>query len=234
MARLAALPAEVMNWGGELLQSSESLEQALRQKEQELLIYKGKLQQGVELAAENSRLRAMLSATEVLSARLLVSEVVAISPNPYRHVLTINRGSLDGVTVGQPVIDADGLVGQVADVFDRTSTVLAISDISHTLPVRSLRNGVRTVAEGSGDKNRLRLKFLSTTADIVIGDQLVSSGLGGRFPAGYPVGTVVSIERVSGRPFLDVEVRPAASIDRTHYLLLLFLDSSSPAAVEEG
>jgi len=126
------------------------------------------------------------------------------------------------------------LVGQVADVFDRTSTVLAISDISHTLPVRSLRNGVRTVAEGSGDKNRLRLKFLSTTADIVIGDQLVSSGLGGRFPAGYPVGTVVSIERVSGRPFLDVEVRPAASIDRTHYLLLLFLDSSSPAAVEEG
>ncbi len=228
---LANLPAETARWGEGQLQPRESLERQVQQLEQELLIYRGKLQQGVELAAENSRLRALFNATEVLSDSLMVSEVVGLSPNPYRHVLTINRGSQDRVTAGQPVIDADGLVGQVLEVSESTSTVLAITDISHALPVRSLRNGVRSVAEGSGDKNRLRLRFLSTTTDIVVGDELVSSGLGERFPAGYPVGRVVSIERVTGRPFLEVEVRPAASIDRSHYLLLLFRDSSGAAAV---
>lgn len=219
---LASLPENALQWGESQLQPKESLEQNLRQLNQELLIYKGKLQQGVELAAENSRLRALLNAAEVLAESLMVSEVVGLSPNPYRHTVTINRGSRDGVFVGQPVIDAEGLVGQVISVSDKSSTVLSITDISHALPVRTLRNGVRSIAEGTGDSNRLRLRYLSTTTDIVVGDELVTSGLGELFPAGYPVGLVVSIERVTGRDFLEVEVRPAASIDRSHYLLLLF------------
>lgn len=228
----ANLPTEFALWGESQLRPRESLEQELQQLEQELLIYRGKLQQGVELAAENSRLRALLNASEVLDDSLLVSEVIGLSPNPYHHTLVINRGSADGVMIGQPVIDADGLIGQVVAVRDTTSTVLAITDVSHALPVRSLRNGVRSIAEGTGDSNRLRLRYLSTTTDILVGDELVTSGLGERFPAGYPVGTVVSIERTTGRDFLDIVLRPAASIDRSHYLLLLFserkIDSTAP------
>ena len=219
---LASLPENALQWGESQLQPKESLEQNLRQLNQELLIYKGKLQQGVELAAENSRLRALLNATEVLAESLMVSEVVGLSPNPYRQTVTINRGSRDGVFVGQPVIDAEGLVGQVISVSDKSSTVLSITDISHALPVRTLRNGVRSIAEGTGDSNRLRLRYLSTTTDIVVGDELVTSGLGEGSPAGYPVGLFDSIQRVTARDFLEVEVRPAASIDRSHYLLLLF------------
>lgn len=231
LAWVANLPAVFARWGESQLRPRDSYQQELQQLEQELLIYRGKLQQGVELAAENSRLRALLNASEVLAQSLLISEVVGISANPYHHTLVINRGSDDGVTVGQPVIDADGLIGQVVAVREQASTVLAITDASHALPVRLLRNGVRSIAEGTGDSNRLRLRYLSTTTDIVVGDELVTSGLGERFPAGYPVGLVVSIERLKGRDFLEVEVRPAASIDRSHYLLLLFNERNNSAAV---
>ena len=144
--------------------------------EKERLILLGKLQQSAELAAENLRLRQLLNATELLTQSVLVTEVIGVSPNPSNHFVTVNRGRVDGVYVGQPVLDAEGLMGQVNKIYDNYSEVLLITDFNHALPVQILRNGLRSVAEGTSDYNQMSLRFISPTVDIQEGDQLVSSG----------------------------------------------------------
>jgi rod shape-determining protein MreC len=175
-----------------------------------------------ELAAENLRLRQLLNATELLMDSVLVTEVIGVSPSPQSHTVTIDRGRDDGVYVGQPLLDAEGLMGQIISVYGGHSVALLITDSTHALPVQVLRNGVRSIAEGRSDYGRMTLKFVSPTADIVEGDELVSSGLGGRFPVGYPVGTVASITQKPGAIFVDVDVDPAAELDRSRHLLLVF------------
>jgi|TARA_B110000008_G_C16709505_1_gene460189 rod shape-determining protein MreC len=175
-----------------------------------------------DLAAENLRLRLLLNATELLMDSVLVTEVIGVSPSRTSHTLFINRGANDNVYVGQPILDAEGLMGQVISVFDNHSVALLITDSTHAIPVQILRNGVRSIAEGTSNYDRLRLRFVSPTADIREGDQLVSSGLGGRFPAGYPIGSVLNIEHKAGASFIEVDVAPAAKIDRSKHLLLVF------------
>jgi rod shape-determining protein MreC len=189
---------------------------------QENLIHRAQLQRMAELAAENLRLRLLLNATELLMDSVLVTEVIGVSPGPRSHTLTIDRGAEDNVYVGQPILDAEGLMGQITSVFDDHSIALLITDSTHAIPVQILRNGMRSIAEGTSDYNLMRLRFISPTADIKMHDQLVSSGLGGRFPPGYPVGKVVSIKQDAGANFVEVEVSPAAEIDRSKHLLLVF------------
>jgi rod shape-determining protein MreC len=153
---------------------------------------------------------------------VLVTEVIGVSPNPVNHTVTIDRGTNDDVYIGQPVLDADGLMGQVVEVFDNYSKVLLITDINHALPVQVLRNGLRSIVEGTSDYNQMSLRFVSPTVDIEEGDKLVSSGLGGRFPMGYPVGTVASISQKPGEKFMQIKVTPSAKLDRSRHLLLVF------------
>jgi rod shape-determining protein MreC len=216
------IPAGIQDWGKISVISRGVLEQDNLRMQQESLIHLGQLQRMSELAAENVRLRQLLNATELLMDSVLVTEVIGVSPNPQGHTVTIDRGRDDGVYVGQPLLDAEGLMGQITTVYSGHSIALLITDSTHALPVQVLRNGVRSIAEGVSDFNRMALRFVSPTADIIEGDQLVSSGLGGLFPVGYPVGVVTSIKQKPGAIFVDVEVDPSAQLDRSRHLLLVF------------
>jgi|TARA_B110000879_G_scaffold210935_1_gene302194 rod shape-determining protein MreC len=216
------IPQRVQEWGSSSVTSRSQLESENLRLSKESLIYHGQLQRMSDLAAENLRLRRLLNATELLMDSVLVTEVIGVSANPQRHTLSIDRGSDDGVFVGQPLLDAEGLMGQIITVHNNHSTALLITDSSHALPVQVLRNGVRSIAEGLSDYNLLNLKFVSPTADIKEGDKLISSGLGGLYPVGYPVGTVISIEQEPGDSFLKISVDPSAEIDRSRHLLLLY------------
>jgi rod shape-determining protein MreC len=219
---IANIPEGIQDWGKISVISRGVLEQDNLRMQQESLIHLGQLQRMSELAAENVRLRQLLNATELLMDSVLVTEVIGVSPNPRGHTVTIDRGRDDGVYVGQPLLDAEGLMGQITTVYSGHSIALLITDSTHALPVQVLRNGVRSIAEGVSDFNRMTLRFVSPTADIIEGDQLVSSGLGGLFPVGYPVGVVTSIKQKPGAIFVDIDVDPSAQLDRSRHLLLVF------------
>lgn len=219
---VANFPYKVKEWVGMNTTSRTKLEQKNVSLKKERLILLGQLQRSAELAAENLRLRQLLNATELLMQSVLVTEVIGVSPNPVNHTVTIDRGTSDSVYIGQPVLDAEGLMGQVIDVYENYSKVLLITDMNHALPVQVLRNGLRSIVEGTSDFNLMSLRFVSPTVDIKEGDKLVSSGLGGRFPMGYPVGTVSSIHQKPGNKFMDIQVTPSAKLDRSRHLLLVF------------
>lgn len=184
---LSNLPAQFRDWSDGSLSSRSELEEERDRLATELLVYKGQLQRLAELSAENLRLRNLLNATELLSDKVLVTQLIGVSPDPVNHVVSIDRGSADGVYVGQPVIDSEGLMGQVLKVFDTHSQVLLLTDYRHAVPVKVARNGLRVIAEGVGDYRQLRLRHVSPTLDIEVGDALVSSGLGA-VPGGLPGG----------------------------------------------
>ena len=219
---LTDAPNRVGEWIDLKTTGRAELEEKIRELETEQQVYQGRLLRMADLAAENVRLRQLLNATELLQDRVLVTELIGVSPDPASQVIVINRGQADGVFEGQAVLDANGLMGQVIDVQGNYSRVLLISDSSHALPVQVLRNGVRSIAEGLGDYGTLRLRYVSPTTDIQVGDKLVSSGLGGRYPVGYPVGEVTSINNNVSRAYMEVLVQPAAWLDRSRHLLLVF------------
>ncbi|MGD8175458.1 rod shape-determining protein MreC [Marinimicrobium sp. ARAG 43.8] len=216
------LPKRIGNWGDEAFASKQALHEENQALKSELLILQRKLQQMAALAAENVRLRRLLGSSDMLQDNVLVAELVGVSPNPLSHSVVINKGLSDGVYNGQPVLDAFGLMGQVVEANPHSSRVLLITDTSHALPVQVNRNGVRAIAEGTGHINRLRLRHVSNTTDIREGDLLVSSGLGNRFPVGYPVAEVEQVVRDPGQSFSTVIARPMARLDRSRHLLLVF------------
>lgn len=228
---LADLPSRVIGWAGERLRSRAGLQEEVEQLRLENLVLHGRSNQMSALRAENVRLRSLLNSTAILRDDVLVAELIGVSPDPVRHQVILNKGSDDGVYIGQPLIDADGLMGQVVEVGASQSRVLLITDTTHSLPVQVNRNGVRAIAEGSGELGALEIHHVSATTDIREGDLLVSSGLGGRFPVGYPVAEVTEIERDPGQPFARVVARPAAALDRTRHVLLVFTGGAGTAAV---
>ena len=204
-----------------LSDQSTLLEENSRLKSERLAV-DVRLQRLAALEAENDRLRAMLESSARVSDRVLVVEILAVDLDPYRQRFTINRGLSDGVYVGQALLDADGVVGQIVHVEIMTSEVVLISDADHALPVAVNRNGLRTIVVGTGDSSRLRLPYLTNNADIEPGDLLMSSGLGGIFPSGYPVGRVLEVHRQPGQSFAEVIAEPAAQLDRDREVLLVW------------
>jgi rod shape-determining protein MreC len=186
------------------------------------LVLKGRLQQFDALEAENRRLRDLLGSSFKIGDRVLVAEILGVDLNPYRQQVMIDKGSTLGVYEGQPVLDADAVMGQVVRVDPLTATVLLITDADHTLPVRVARNGLRTLAAGTGTINRLELPHLTNDADIRVGDELLTSGLDGRFPAGYPVARVVEVRIEPGKAFATVVAEPNARLDRAREALLVW------------
>ncbi len=230
---LVNAPGEALSWTQDSLRSREQLQQENASYKAELLIHKRKLQQMASLAAENVRLRQLLNSAEMVKDRVLVAELVGISPDPLTHRVIVNKGRQHGVYLGQPLLDAHGLMGQVVEVSDNTSQVLLITDATHALPVQVNRNGVRAVAEGTGDLYQLKLRHLANTVDVREGDSLVSSGLGQRFPVGYPVAEVVSVMHDPGKPFARVVARPQAQLNRSRHVLLVFSGDRSEPAFED-
>ena len=221
---LSNAPTNMSEWKDRNLMSRSELMAQNQHFETEVLVLKGEMQRVVGLSVENARLRNLLSARELLKTSVLVAELTGVASNPLRHQVTINRGARDGVFVGQAVLDGDGLMGQVIAVEHDHATVMLISDERHAIPVQIAEFGTRLIAEGTGDYQRLRLRHVPPTLNIKESDLLLSSGLGGRFPAGYPVGRVATIERKPGQAFVEVTVLPTARLDRSRYLLLLFTE----------
>jgi rod shape-determining protein MreC len=157
-----------------------------------------------------------------------VAELIGVDPIPFTHRILINKGERDGVFLGQPVLDARGLMGQVVELMPYTSRVLLLTDTTHSIPVQVNRNGLRAIASGTGNPERLELRHVADTADIKEGDLLVSSGMGQRFPAGYPVATVNEVIHDSGQPFAIVRAIPTAALNRSRYMLLVFSDRRTP------
>jgi rod shape-determining protein MreC len=148
----------------------------------------------------------------------------------FRERVLVDKGARDGVFAGQAVLDSGGVFGQVARVGELTSEVILVSDGTHAIPVQVNRNGLRTIAVGTGDMTRLKLPYLSTSADVIAGDLLVTSGLGGGFPAGYPVGTITEVKRDPAQSLAEVEVRPAAALDRSREVMFVWLAPEAAAS----
>jgi rod shape-determining protein MreC len=208
--------------GWRLATRTFSDQSALLEEKGERLRVDVRLQRLAALEAENDRLRAMLDSSARVDDRVLAVQILAVDLDPYRQRFTIDRGLNDGVYVGQALLDANGVVGQIVRVELFTSEAVLISDADHALPVAVNRNGLRTIVVGTGDSSRLRLPYLTNSADIEEGDLLVSSGLGGVFPSGYPVGRVLEVLRRPGQAFAEVIAEPAALLDRDREVLLVW------------
>lgn len=175
-----------------------------------------------QLKVENQRLRLLLNSPLRHDEYKKIAEVLTAETDPYRQQVVINRGEKDGAYVGQPVIDEKGVVGQIISVGQNTSRILLISDVTHSIPLQVLRSDIRVIASGTGRADELVLDNVSRSADIEKGDLLVTSGLGHRFPEGYPVAIVESVSREGNNYFATVVAKPLASLERLRYLLLLW------------
>ncbi|MCU8104348.1 rod shape-determining protein MreC [Shewanella sp. SM101] len=219
---LASVPGVALDWSSESFATRNML--ALQNKEllRQQLLMSERLQRFEHLRQENERLRALLGSPAYLDSRKMVAEVLEVASDPFHHYAVLNHGSRSGVFVGQPVVDAQGVVGQVVQVSEMTSRVLLLSDVSHGLPVRITRNDVRLVANGTGELDEIELRHVAKSTDIRVGDLLVTSGLGNRFPEGYPVARVMEVLTEDGQSYARVTAQPLAALDRIRYLLLIW------------
>ncbi|GAA6133893.1 hypothetical protein NBRC116188_06820 [Oceaniserpentilla sp. 4NH20-0058] len=223
---VSGIPGQLGMWAEKSAVSRASLQEENDRLRNESLVLKQKVQQMVSMRAENNRLRELLNASELLDDKVQVAELIGVDPDPYTHHIIINKGAKHGVFVGQPILDDQGLMGQVIEVLPFTSRVLLLADSNHAIPVLVNRNGIRAIAVGSGRLDELALIYVPDTADIQEGDLLVSSGLGSRYPRGYPVGVITKVEHDPGEPFAIVSAKPEAHLDRSRYVLLVFSKES--------
>ncbi|GAA3715883.1 rod shape-determining protein MreC [Oceanisphaera sediminis] len=219
---VANSPRLLLDSASSQLMSRQSLLAQSQRMEQELFLLRDDLLRLRHLEQENQRLRDLLGSPVRFDTRRMVAEIMAVDTDPFSHQVVIDKGSLVGVFEGQPVLNEQGVVGQVISVGKTTSRVLLITDTSHGIPVRVARNDIRAIASGSGQLDRLLLHNITRNTDIREGDVLLSSGLAGRFPEGYPVGRVSRVGYEEGQPFADIRVKPFAALDRVRYLLLLW------------
>jgi len=173
------------------------------------------------LQEENRDLRALLAASERLKEKITLAELMDVNLDRDNHRVSVGRGIRDGVYVGQAVIDDQGVIGQVTEVMPLSSIIVLITDPGHALPVQVERNGLRTVVHGTGSVSLLRVPFLNQNSDITVGDVLISSGMGGRFPNGYPVAVVSDVKVIEDEAFIRVTANPIAKLDRSNHVLLL-------------
>ena len=184
------------------------------------------------LVAENARLRALLGSSSQIESDALIAEVLSLEQRSDHHRLILDKGERDGVRVGQAVIDSTGLLGQVIEVMPGLSKVMLVTDPSHAVPMLNERTGQQVIAEGTGDRQQLSVRFISVSADIRLGDSLVTSGLGRRFPRGYPVGQISNIEMIPGESFQSVDMSISSKPHAIDHVLLLSL--VEPLASEDA
>ncbi len=220
---LSSLPQAVSQRVGNVFKGRDELLAENRLLQEELLMQQYQLQKFDHLTAENQRLNELLNASAIVDDIVVRAQLVGESPDPFKKQVLINKGSIHGVYEGQPVLDADGLFGQVVMIEPYYSWVQLITDAQHSTPVQINRNGIRAVVSGTqGSQHVMVLNNITANTDIVEGDMLVTSGLGQRFPAGYRVGVITDIVRDPGQPFALVRVAPTARLDSSRNLLLVF------------
>jgi rod shape-determining protein MreC len=222
------LPYELFHEMGDHLQSRQALTQENTTLKQNQLLLSIRLQRMLALETENKRLKRLLDSDAVTNKeRVLIAQILKVELDPFSHRVTLNKGQHHDVYVGQPLMDAYGVMGQVIQVGLFDSVALLITDMNHAIPVQSNRSGARAVATGTGAYHELTLTHVTTTADIKVGDLLVSSGLGGHFPQGYPVAVVETVSASPGETFAHVSARPNAQLDKTREVLLLWIENDA-------
>lgn len=231
---LVSVPSDVLTWGALALSEQRALVEENRRLREQILHLSHRVQRMSSLTAENVRLRELLDAGERHNVPYITAELLSLDADPFTFQMVLDRGRRDGVYVGQPVMDASGLVGQVTAVSAFSSRVLMLADASHALPVQVNRNGLRFIVQGTGQYGALEVLHVPDTADIREGDLLVSSGLAGRFPAGFPVARVSEVVHDPGQPFARVSAEPVARLQRSRHFLLLFPPAPAPEPDDES
>lgn len=231
------LPGSVSDWFGEALSSRRDLQEENASLHTQQIMQKVQMQRLAALEAENIRLRGLLDASFEVGEKRLIAEIMSVNLDPFQHQIVINKGTQDDVFPGQPILDAEGVMGQIVHAGPYTSTAVLITDTSHAIPVQVNRNGLRSIAIGSGTINRLELPYIPNNSDIQPGDLLITSGLGGRFPPGYPVAKVGAVQHDPGRSFAQVAAEPLAQLNRSREVLLVWpgeitvLEPTAPADI---
>lgn len=231
-------PTQVWNWANRMAADHDMLLEENQELKAQSLFLQGKLQKMAALTAENVRLRELLNGSGRIDERLEVAEVIGVDPDPFTQEIVINKGQNDKVFAGQPVLDAYGVMGQVISVSRYTSRVMLVTDSRQMLPVEINRTGARTLAAGNGLLEKLDLLYLPNNEDVQVGDVLVTSGLGGLFPAGYPVAVVDQVHPNPGQNFAKVLASPSAQLGRSRQVLLVYMPQlrleQEPAAEQDG
>jgi len=230
MYRLAALPAQIARESRLVLADRERLTEANTKLGQDLLLAQARLNRLSEVREQNQRLQELLAVQRSLDLGVQLAHIVDIDTDPNRHRLVIDAGANQGVQVGQAVLDATGIMGQVVETLPNISTVMLITDAAHALPVTVERTGMRAIARGTGALDALTLPSVPVSADLKVGDRLLTSGLGGHFPAGFPVGTIREIKPDASGMFAVAAVIPSAALDRSGEVLVLhqLIDAVGP------
>ena len=219
---VVSFPSSATSWVGENVQSRESLIETNEKLISKNRFLEVQMQKYVSLEIENMRLRRLLDASERLHDRVITAELLAVDLDPFSHKVLINKGLRHESYKGQPVLDSEGVYGQIVQVLPITSSVMLLTDPGHSLPVQVNRSGLRTIAQGTGSTSKLKLLHIPNNGDIKEGDILVTSGLGGVFPSGYPVARVTLFQPVSGQAFATVEAEPLAKLDESREVLLVW------------
>ncbi|MFZ1839471.1 MAG: rod shape-determining protein MreC [Dokdonella sp.] len=219
--RMAALPSDVARAGRLAVATQTQLVDENRDLREALLLAQVRLNRMSALTAQNDRLKKLLDVQNELGLGVQLARLIDIDLDPFRHRVVLDAGSAQMIKVGQPVLDAFGIMGQIVEVLPNTSVALLITDPTHAIPVMVRRTGLRTIAYGTGAIDRLQLPNIPISADIKVGDELVTSGLGGRFPMGFEVGQIVEIRNDESGMFAAATAKPAAALDRSGEVLLL-------------
>ena len=221
---LSLLPSYAEHWVSGSAQSKEALRRENVQLKSQLIHAQAKLQQQDYILAQNARLQGILSTTKPEQFELNLAQVIGTDTNLLKQIVVLNKGAQDGVQVGQTVIDEDGILGQIINVYPNTSRLLLITDKQQSVAVTVKRTGQRAIVTGEGIPTSLRLNYVFKTSDVRVGDELISSGLGGRIPAGYQVGRIAQIkdnEETQADNFRSIKVTPAANFVDNAYVLIL-------------
>ena len=216
------IPIEITEWGSTTLVTHSTLLKENERLKQERLLLSRKLQRYIVLETENRRLRKLLESSFKINDKVLVAELIGVELQTFRKQVVINKGLREGAYEGQPIVGSTGIMGQIIHVGPFSSTVLLITDSDHALPVQINRNGLRAIAVGTGNNNKLLLEHLPNTADILVGDLIITSGLARRFPSGYPVGKIEKIAHVPGEAFAKVTIEPSAQLSQLREVLMVW------------
>lgn len=219
--QLSLIPSGATHLADGRWQSKEALRRQNIQLQTELLQARARLQQQDYLLAQNARLKGVLGTTQSDDYRMTLAQIIGTDTNPLKQIVVLNKGANDGVKIGQTVIDENGILGQIINTYPNTSRLLLITDEQQSVSVTIVRTGQRAMVSGGGSLDSLSLDYIFKTADVAVGDVLISSGLGDRIPAGYKVGTVANIDTTRTDNFADISVAPAANFLSSSYVLVL-------------
>ncbi len=226
-------PVRMVGWTYSLISSKKSLIKENMQLRYQQIMLEAQLQKLLVISRENSQLKELLSVSATTEMRAMAAQILAVDTTISRQLLVLNKGKRDGVFAGQPVLDAKGVMGQIIDVGLMTSTVLLVSDSKSAVPVRNERTGERAILVGTNSMSELSLINLPRTSSIAKGDLLVTSGLGRRYPEGYPVGRVEEIKNIPGDDFIKVSVSPIALLNSNRLVLVVWPEKEHAALTEQ-